>query len=224
MAEWLTYKLSDFLMYSPRTYHRLVERYNIEMWPLHLPALVLGAAVIGLALRGGTSPRAALATLSACWLWVAWAFLHRRYATINWAGDALAAFFAVEAALLLALACRPARGMRAALRGGVDVAGVALIVFAVVLQPLAGRLAGRAWPQVDVFGLMPDPTVAATLGMLLPMGARGGIALVIPLGWCAVSGAAAWAMGEPDAFLMPLVAALAVGALLLATSSRRSRR
>lgn len=34
MSEWWTYRLSDFLMFSPATYWRMVERYNREVWPL----------------------------------------------------------------------------------------------------------------------------------------------------------------------------------------------
>jgi hypothetical protein len=51
MTEWWTYRLSDFLMFSARTYRRLFELYNAEVWPL--PALVcIGAALwIGIAWR-----------------------------------------------------------------------------------------------------------------------------------------------------------------------------
>ena len=39
--------------------------------------------------------------LAACWLWVAWAFLFSRYATINWAATWFAGLFAVQAVLLV---------------------------------------------------------------------------------------------------------------------------
>ena len=46
MSEWWTYRPSDFLMFSPRTYHRLVELYNAEVWPAHVLAMGLGVAML----------------------------------------------------------------------------------------------------------------------------------------------------------------------------------
>ena len=43
MSEWWTYSLSDFLLFSPRTYRRLFELYNAQVWPAHLVAVGLGA-------------------------------------------------------------------------------------------------------------------------------------------------------------------------------------
>ncbi len=42
MPEWWSYGLGDFLLFSPRTYYRLIERYNSGLWPLHLVALAAG--------------------------------------------------------------------------------------------------------------------------------------------------------------------------------------
>ena len=46
MTEWWTYRPSDFLMFAPETYWRLVERYNLDVWPLQLLALALRALVL----------------------------------------------------------------------------------------------------------------------------------------------------------------------------------
>ena len=80
-----------------------------------------------------------------------------------------------------------------------------------MIQPLSGPLAGRAWSQVEIFGIAPDPTVVATLGLVLraPVGQRWTL-LPIPLAWCAMSGATAWAMGSPDAWVMPIAGVLAL--------------
>jgi hypothetical protein len=97
MSEWWTYSLSDLLLFSPRTYYRLFELYNAEIWPLQVAALLLGAVLLrGPPWRG----RAIAAALASCWLWVAWAYLLARYDTINWAARYFAAGFAVEAGLL----------------------------------------------------------------------------------------------------------------------------
>jgi hypothetical protein len=102
MSEWWTYSLSDFLLFSPRTYYRLFELYNLTVWPWHVLAIVLGLAVLVLWLRGGAwQGRFVAIILATCWLFVAWAYLLAHYDTINWAATYLAAGFAVEALLLV---------------------------------------------------------------------------------------------------------------------------
>src|SRR5262245_40135328 len=73
MSEWWTYSLSDFLLFSPRTYYRLFELYNAQIWPAHMLALALG--LIALVASGGMRARVVPAILGALWLWVAWAYL-----------------------------------------------------------------------------------------------------------------------------------------------------
>ena len=102
MSEWWTYSLSDFLLFSPRTYYRLFELYNSAIWPLQLVSLALGVAILGLLLREAVwRGRAIAAVLAGCWLWVAWAYFLKRYETINWAAEYVAIGFAVEALLLV---------------------------------------------------------------------------------------------------------------------------
>jgi hypothetical protein len=57
--------------------------------------------------------------------------------------------------------------------------------------------------------MAPDPTATATLGLVLA-GAGSRILLVIPLLWCLVTGATLWAMGAPDAWVMPAVGVVVV--------------
>jgi len=48
--------------------------------------------------------------------------------------------------------------------------GLTLAVCGLLLYPLAGLSAGRPWAQAEVFGVMPEPTALATLGLLLAGG------------------------------------------------------
>lgn len=212
MSEWWSYGLRDLLLFSSRTYYRLFELYNVEWWPLHLLALALGAAALALWRRGGERAGRALAVILAlCWLWVGWAFHWQRYAGINLAAGYFAWAFALEALLLLWLGARrgklaPARASRMQQR-----AGLGLFLFALLVFPLMGPLLGRSWTQAEVFGMAPDPTALATLGMLLFAGVRPlGWLFPIPVAWCLVSGATLWAMASPDYLIVPLGALLAV--------------
>jgi hypothetical protein len=87
-----------------------------------------------------------------------------------------------------------------------------LFLFALVVQPLLGPLVGRDWRQAEIFGVAPDPTVLATFGILLTVHTRPPWGLmIIPLLWCALSGATQWTMGSPEAWIMPVAALGALG-------------
>jgi hypothetical protein len=225
MAEWLTYSLSDFLLFSPGTYYRLFELHNAAVWPAQLLTLAVAVAIAAMMWKPRPwRSRVVALLLAACWLWVAWAFFLTRYAAINWAAPYVAAAFAGEA-LLLALFAAAGRFSQCTDASWTGRLGLGLYLFALLIQPLIGPLAGRAWSQVEIFGIAPDPTVVATLGVLLSAPARPGWALLpIPVAWCAVSGATASAMGAPDAWVMPIAGVLALVSGLLAWSAFLPRR
>ena len=215
MSEWWTYGLSDFLLFSPRTYFRLFELYNAAVFPAQVVAVALCLALIVLLRRAGPLPgRIAGAILAAAWLWVAIAFHSMRYATINWAAIYFAAAFLVEAVCLAAAIFTNFWLLR---RGTV---GLGLIALAIA-YPLVAPLFRRPWSQAEFVGLAPDPTVVATLGALL-LG-RGWVRwalAIIPLAWCGVGGATLWTMGAPDASILPLAAAVFIGAAFLERSGK----
>ena len=193
MFEWWTYTLSDFLMFSPRTYWRMIELYNRDVWPLHLPLLVAGLAALWLAsARRAHAFRWSAFGLSAVWLWVGWAFLWERYAVINWAAQYVAVAFAVQALLLLVagLAHRQATAPPLAASQGMGW----LLAIAGLLYPLLALAAGRPGVQAEVFGMVPEPTALFTLGLLMlaglpPSNAWRFLLFLIPL-LCLLLGAA----------------------------------
>lgn len=215
MSEWWTYRLSDFLLFSPKTYHRLFELYNAEIWPGAWVAFVLGALAVGGVTAGGTrGQRLACGLLGAAWLWVAWAFHLERYAGIHWLAPWFAAAFALQGLALLgaaAFAAAPRAGDAGRQSRRI---GVGLMLFALLVQPAIGALLGRPWSQAQWFGLAPDPTVLGTLGLLLTRPparpAAGALLWVIPAAWCGIAGATLWAMAAPEAALLPAAALLAL--------------
>jgi hypothetical protein len=91
--------------------------------------------------------------------------------------------------------------------------GIACV--ALVVYPLLAPLGGRAWTGAELFGLTPDPTVALTLAALL-LWRSGPLLWIVPLLWCAVSGATLMELRSGQACLLPFLASLALGARLLA--------
>src|SRR5882672_10343691 len=193
MSEWWSYSPGSFLLFSPRTYYRLFALYNEAVWPLQIVALALGLAILGLILRGPAwRGRAVAAILAACWLFVAWAYLLERYDSINFAARYFAVGFALQAALLAWTGVVRDR-LRFDLRGIAARSGIAVIVYALAIHPLIAPLTGHPWTQAEIFGLAPDPTAIATLGVLLAAAPTRAHLLVVsllflPLLWCAVSG------------------------------------
>ena len=219
MSEWWTYHLSDFLLFSPRTYFRLFEIYNAAIWPAQIVAVALGFVVLLLlALRGSETTRRRVipAILAACWIWVAVAFLAHRYATINWAAVYFAWAWALEAVLLVGIGVvrrglafeRPFRRL-----GGI---GLALFLFALAAEPFLAPVGGRSFRAAEFFGVTPDPTAIATLGLLLlASGRRRALLMVISVLWCAITGATLLAMKPPGWWIPPAAAVIAIAVMLL---------
>jgi hypothetical protein len=215
MTEWWDYRLSDFLLFSPRAYWRLFELHNDAFWPLPIVTLALGMAALLLAvLRPRHQGRPIAILLAILWAFVGWSFLWQRYATINWAAAYVAPLFAVEALLLLivgGMLDRLSFDQRSARR----IAGFALVTLGLA-YPLLAPLSGRPWQAAEGFGLAPDPTSIATLGFLLL--ARGGsvlLLLLIPLLWCLASSVTLHAMNDRQAWVPFAAAMLAVAAAAL---------
>jgi hypothetical protein len=229
MSEWWTYQLSDFLMFSSRTYYRQFELLNAELWPAQIIAIALGLAIPALwwrklhAWREIHAGRIAAIILAAAWLCVAWAYLLDHFDDINWVGKYLAAGFALQALLLVWAAVRN----RLVLRGPGDRfgrAGMALLGLALIGYPLIGILFGRPWMQAEVFGIAPDPTVMATLGVVTAAVRPHWELLALPLIWCAYGGATLWTMESPDAALLPAAAILTIVLAVWKSWSARSKQ
>ena len=207
MSEWASYTLSDFLMFSARTYYRLIELYNLAIWPLHMLAVAIGIALVFLARRGDErSGRTAAVVLGVCWLWVAWAFHAERYATVNSAALYFGAGFALQGLLLIFVGRLHATDGRL---------GPCLLLVALFGYPLLALISGRPWQQAEMFGIAPDPTVAVTLGLLALSPRAHWILWAVPLVWSAISGATLWAMDVAYAWVLPLMAMLALMQLIL---------
>jgi len=220
MSEWWTYSLSDFLMFSSRSYYRLIETYNAAIWPAHFLALVAGVIMLGAIARPRKHlQRSAALVLAVTWGWVAWAYQLERYAEINTAAPYFAAAFAVQALLIGWLAYRPANVANAA--PAPQPLTIGLSGLAICAYPLLALARDNGtWRQAEVFGIVPDPTVVATLGVLLAWRAPA-IFWLIPMLWCLVSGATLMELKIGHAWLLPALALTAVLAAIMVSKKPR---
>ncbi|MGD9614606.1 MAG: DUF6064 family protein [Alphaproteobacteria bacterium] len=213
MREWWTYRPGDFLLFSPRAYWRLFELTNEALWPLQIPVLLLGAAILVLLFRPPAwTDRAIPAVLAAAWLSVSVGFLWTRYAAINWVAVYFVPVFIGEALLLLWFGTGRGRLAFAARRGVAGVIGIALYVYALALHPLVAPVAGRPLQAAELVGIAPDPTAIATLGLLSLAPRRAGTVLCVipPILWCLASALTLRTMGAGEGWIPLTAAALAV--------------
>ena len=224
MSEWWTYRPSDFVMFSPRIYARLFESVNLQWWPLALLLPLAGLAWMWLLWRRGAALRSGLAALGGVWLFVAWTFHAERFVPINWGAAAFVAGFALQGAALLAAAAWG--GLRVQTGGARGAGGLVLWLLALMAHPLLAGALDRPWLQAEVFGLAPDPTAIATLGVWLLLRPASRAAAwawralgTLPLAWCVVSATMLSAMDSDQAWV-PAAALLGV-LIALALPARR---
>jgi len=172
--------------------------YNESVWPAQLLLIAIAVAIVVASLlpRGGRPVRWLLASL---WAWCGIAYFWTELAKITPAAWVFGAIFLAGSFLILhasnlGVTVTPAR--RA-------VEGL-FIVYALVLYPLIGYLAGHRYPATPTFGA-PCPLTIFTIGILigtrkpLPMGAA-----IAPVLWSLIGGTAAFTLDVPQDVALPV--------------------
>ncbi|WP_339803916.1 DUF6064 family protein [uncultured Marinobacter sp.] len=203
-VDWLSYSLSDFLMFGPEVFLRLFVRINQDVWPWQGIAVVSMILIAGLLVRGDwLARRGVLLLLAAAWVGSGAGFLMAYYGPINtpavWFGWA----FILQAALLtiVALLWHPEESsITPARRWQLGMAWLGMTI----LLPLLTVAQSGNWQTVALFGLTPDVTAAATVPclMLLPRRIRW-LLLLLPLLWCLFSAATLWSLDLPLMLAVP---------------------
>jgi len=216
MSEWWTYQLADLILFTPKTYFRLIEIYNISIWPIQLVALLLSCIIAVLVWRRPICSGKIIASILALsWLWVAWAFHLQRFADIHWVATYYAVGFVIQASLLIWIGVIRDRLTMNSVESLVQKLGISTLIFALFIQPLLTLFFGENRNQVELFGITPDPTVIATIGLLMLINVRKHWWIyIIPLSWCLISGATLWVLESNYYFVMFVVGILASLAII----------
>ncbi len=222
--------------FSAEVYFSVLEQYNRAIWPAQVVAYGLGLAAVFLTLRpvpGGG--RLIGAILAAAWAWIGAVYYLAHFAAIDFAAPAYGAVFVIQGLLFgwtMVIRGNIAFGAPSPLprRAGEVRAdpfawcGLGLVIFAMIIHPLVGRLAGQGWPSAPFFGVAPCPTTIFTLGLLLLAQGRTPLYLVmIPALWSLVCGALAWRLNLP-ADLAVALAGVGGFSLILWKNRRTARR
>jgi len=210
------------LPFTIEQFYGVFRDYNTAVWPAQwfLAALALVAVAAMLRPRpwSGVAVSAILALL---WTWIALAYHLAFFARISPAAYAFSAVSMVGAAVFIWQGVVRRKLAFGWVPGLKSVAGVVLIVFALVVYPVWSAYAGHPYPATATFGL-PCPTTIFTIGVLcfaVPPTPRS--PLIVPFLWCLVGAQAAFLLDlQPD---LGLIAAGAVSVALLATAGRQLR-
>lgn len=177
-------------------------QYNTALWPTQVFAYAAIFLCLFLLLRRSrmTDP-GILVVLAAMWAVNGIGYHGLFFSGINPAAFLFAAFFVAEAVLFAVFAGWGTEVDFAMRRDGRTIAGLLLIIFAVLAYPLWGMAAGHRYPAMPMIGIAPCPTTIFTIGILLT--GRWAVVrwlLVIPLAWSAIGGSAAIMLGVPQDF------------------------
>ena len=200
------------LPFTVEQFFGVFEAYNSAVWPVQIVLLLLAAlAVIFVALRRSWSGVAVSAILAVLWIWLGAAYHLAFFARINPVAYGFGALsivgglvFAWHGVIRRRLEFSFCKSLRAAI-------GTALLVFALLVYPIWGTLAGHGYPALPTFGL-PCPTAIFTIGVLaLASGAGLRAVLTVPILWSLVGSQAAFVLDvKPDLGLL-VAGVVAVG-------------
>lgn len=187
MGELSSYSLSDFILFSDNAYYRLFELYNQAIWPLHLVAIAFALVIVFfLWKKPAWAGRVIAVLLTLSWVWVAWAFLYERFYQIHIVANWYAFAFILQAGLItwygviknqfsLLVQSKPRANL-----------GLVLLFISLIIYPFIALVAGRNWLQFEMFMLAPDPTVLATLAILV-LCKVSSVLYVVPVIWLLIS-------------------------------------
>jgi hypothetical protein len=184
--------------------------YNGAVWPAQLVLIAAAVAALALALtRAPGRDRWVSGVLALLWAWTGIAYHLVHFTEINPAARVFGALFVLQSALFLWWGVVRGR-LEYGRRGGARAAAAGVILlYALVVYPLLGALAGHAYMASPTFGA-PCPAVIYTFGILLLAEVVPLWLLVVPVLWALLGSTAVLAFGVYQDLGLILSAVLAV--------------
>ncbi len=181
-------------MTSAEDFFALIATYNVVYWPVHVVTFLLGVTAVFLALKKAAhSDRIISAILATLWLWAGLVFFISFFgpSTPTLFGIAVPGFWYASGALFViqGIVFLYFGVVRSSIGYGFEgdsyaIAGIAAIVYAMIVYPIIGYLTGHPFPGYPLFGSAPCPVTIFTVGMLLLTNRRmPQLVPIIPLIW-----------------------------------------
>ncbi len=212
------------LPFTQQQFLAVFEEYNLAIWPAQVIFYLAGFFAVYLLFKPGVRrDKIISAVLLLMWLWNGAAYHLFFFSAINQAAYAFAVLFLIQAGLFFITGLlqgnlsfgRPQKAVSTVL-------GLAAVVYAMVVYPMLGALAGHAFPRAPMFGVAPCPTTIFTFGLF--MLANPGIPkylLAVPLVWSVIGFGAALNLGIAEDTGL-LITGLTGAAVILGRELRRN--
>ncbi|HKJ68314.1 MAG TPA: DUF6064 family protein [bacterium] len=171
--------------------------YNLTIWPAQIIAYLLGIGALVLVFwRRKFSDRIITEILGFFWLWIGIVYHIMFFSAINPAARIFGALFIIQG-LLFAWHGVVKDNLRFRFEGGIYAwTGAVFLLYALVVYPVIGALAGHGWPYSPMFGVTPCPGTIFTFGLLLWTSERfSKWLLLIPFIWSLIGSSAAISFG-----------------------------
>lgn len=209
--------------FSAEQFFGVFAAYNQAIWPFQI--LLVGAAVAAVAAAVWGGERAGPwigGFLAALWAWTGIAYHLLHFLEINPVASFFGALFVLQG---LAFFWWSVAWRRPTFEPAADAYGVAggmILLYALLLYPLLGRLVGHGIVASPTFGT-PCPVVIYTFGLLLLARRVPAWLLIIPVIWAIIGSSAVLAFGVPQDAGLVVAALVAVPMLVYRRRNETAR-
>jgi hypothetical protein len=196
-------------------------QYNLAVFPLQIVFIILGIVALWLVVKKSPiSDQIILLILIFFWFWMGIVYHILFFSSINPLAYAFGVLFIIEACLLIYLGIIKKQVEFSLTKDRYTLIGLIFIVYAMIIYPVIGMVAGHGYPRLPTFGL-PCPTTIFTFGLFLMSDKKFPLPLlVIPLIWSMIGFFAALSLGITEDYML-LVAGV-VGTVLIIMKNRKT--
>lgn len=209
--------------FSGGQFINVLHDYNLTVWPMQLIFYLLAILMIYFAIiKTSFSDKTISSLLSIFWMWMGIVYHFAFFSSINKAAYFFGILFVIEALLFLyygVFLSKLSYYFRPDIYG---LAGAFFIMYALLIYPLIGLIAGHSYPDSPTFGL-PCPTTIFTFGLFLWTDKKLVLPiLIIPFLWSIIGFIAALRFGISEDFGL-LITGIVVTFLILNRDKRKGK-
>jgi len=189
--------------------------YNETVFPMQILLLVAALVAVRLSMNGdGGSSKTVACVLGFFWLWMGFVYHFLFFSKINTAAFVFGAFSILQGAIFLYSGVIRNDLKFGGRWGERRLIGTVLIVYSLLVYPIAGMSLGHGFPYSPTFG-SPCPTTIFTFGLLLRSGRKVPFyVLPIPFIWSLVGTSAAFLLGIWEDLVLVVSALIGAGLLI----------
>ena len=175
---------------------QVFKKYNEAVFPMQIVLMLMSITVIYLVVKPNPlSGKLISVILSFFWLWMGIVYHIIFFTAINKAAWLFGGIFIIQGIMFLYFGVFQNKFSFQFQKDNYGVTGIILILFALIIYPVAGYFLGHIYPSSATFGL-PCPTTIFTFGFLLLNTNKCPLAiLIIPFVWSIIGFMAAFQFG-----------------------------